>query len=388
MPSLSDRSGSTTRSPVRDLLALISNPEVISFAGGLPAPELFDLEGMRRAYDTALADAGSLQYSTTEGNQALRDFIARRYTAQGLPTGPDDILVTTGSQQALSLLSLALLDPGDTVLVEGPSYLAALQAFTLAGARVVSLPLGDAGLDLDRVADLARKHRPKFLYTVPTFQNPTGLTHDRATRSGLVHLAEEHGFRIVEDEPYRELRYGGEPLPYLAALSAEHVITVGSFSKVMAPGLRLGWIRTRSDIHAGLVVTKQSADLHTSTVDQAAAASYLSGGGLEPALDTIRSAYRLRRDAMLKALPATLPAGSTWSTPEGGMFVWATLPAGQDSTRHFERAIGHGVAYVPGAPFYAGEPRRDTLRLSFTTYAPERIYEGLSRLAESFRSPV
>ncbi|SIN79142.1 aminotransferase-like domain-containing protein [Agromyces cerinus] len=384
LPRPSQRSGGTTRSPVRDLLALTENPDVISFAGGLPAPEHFDLDGLRRSFDAALRQPGGLQYSTSEGNPALREFIADRYTSQGLPTTRDEILVTTGSQQALSLLAMSLLDPGDTVFVERPSYLAALQAFTLAGARVVGVPTTADGIDLDALDRLAEQHRPKLMYTVPTFQNPTGTSLGITTREGLAALASRHGFRIIEDEPYRELRYSGDPLPYLACFANEHVITVGSFSKVLAPGLRLGWIRTRTDIHSTVVVTKQAADLHTSTVDQAAAAHYVTGGGLETSLERIRAAYGERRDAMLAALPQTLPTGSTWSTPHGGMFVWVTLPTGHDSTRHLSAAIGQSVAYVPGAPFYAERPDPATLRLSFTTYEPATIREGLSRLERSF----
>ncbi|WP_235507665.1 aminotransferase-like domain-containing protein [Agromyces sp. Root1464] len=384
LPRPSRRSGGTTRSPVRDLLALTENPDVISFAGGLPAPELFDLDGLRRSFDTALREPAGLQYSTSEGNPALREFIADRYTAHGLPTTRDEILITTGSQQALSLLATTLLDPGDTVFVERPSYLAALQAFTLAGARIVSVPMAAGGVDLDALGALAEQHRPKLMYTVPTFQNPTGTSLDVANREGLVALATAHGFRIVEDEPYRELRYSGDPLPYLASFAAEHVVTVGSFSKVLAPGLRLGWIRTRGDIHSTVVVTKQAADLHTSTVDQAAAAHYLTNGGLETALDRIRAAYGERRDAMLAALPNTLPAGSTWSSPDGGMFVWATMPSGYDSTGQLTAAIEQSVAFVPGPPFYVEHPDPATMRLSFTTYEPSTIREGLSRLERSF----
>lgn len=387
LPRPSRRSGGTTRSPVRDLLALTENPDVISFAGGLPAPELFDLDGLRRSFDAALREPAGLQYSTSEGNPALREFIADRYTAHGLPTTRDEILITTGSQQALSLLAMTLLDPGDTVFVERPSYLAALQAFTLAGARIVSVPMAVDGVDLAALRVLAEQHRPKLMYTVPTFQNPTGTSLDVANREGLAALAVTYGFRVIEDEPYRELRYSGDPLPYLASFSNEHVVTVGSFSKVLAPGLRLGWIRTRDDIHSTVVVTKQAADLHTSTVDQAAAAHYLGSGALETALGRIRVAYGERRDAMLAALPNTLPAGSTWSTPDGGMFVWATMPSRYDSTRQLTAAIEQSVAYVPGAPFYPDRPDASTMRLSFTTYEPATIREGLSRLERSFALP-
>ena len=388
LPAVSERFLGVASSVVRDLLALTQRPGVISFAGGLPAPELFDVEGARAAFETVFAADGraAMQYSTTEGNPELRAQIAEMYASRGLPTTAEQVVITTGSQQGLSLLAQALVDPGAVVLVERPSYLAALQCFGLAGARLVSVPSSGDGIDLDALDALAREHRPVALYTVPTFHNPTGRTLDGANRLGVVETAARHGFRVLEDDPYQQLRYSGEPMPSMAILTddPELVVCTGSLSKILAPGLRVGWVRATPAIRAAVVVGKQAADLHTSTLDQAAAAAYLASGRLASALDGARSAYRDRRDALLAGLPAALPTGSTWNTPDGGMFVWAHLPAGTDAADWLPRALEHEVAYVPGAPFFPAEPERNTLRLSFTTYAPEQILEGTRRLAAAF----
>lgn len=387
LPGRSARAGAARTSPVRDLLALTARPEVISFAGGLPAPELFDLEGIRAACDAVLQSPAVLQYSTSEGDPLLREEVARQYGADGLDTATADILITTGSQQGLGLLSTALLDPGDTILVEEPCYLAALQTFALAGARVIGVPSAGDALDLDALHALAAEHRPKFFYTVPTFQNPTGRSHDADARRRIADAAQTHGFRIVEDEPYRQLRYSGEALPSIASFAPEHTLSLGSFSKVIAPGLRIGWIRTTPEIRPTVTIAKQAADLHTSTIDQAAAAQYLTSGRAETALAGIRAAYAERRDAMLDALPTALPVGSTWNSPDGGMFVWARLPEGWDATTALASALARDVAYVPGAPFFAGTPDERALRLSFTTYSPDRIRLGLSRLGGTWATP-
>lgn len=380
LPGRSARAGSAKTSPVRDLLALTERPQVISFAGGLPAPELFDLDGIRASYDSALRTPAVLQYSTSEGNAVLRQEVARQYSASGLPTDASDVIVTTGSQQGLGLLSTALLDPGDTILVEEPCYLAALQTFALAGARVVGVPYRGDELDLDALEELAELHSPKFFYTVPTFQNPTGRTHGLDARLRIADAARRHGFRVVEDEPYRQLRYSGEELPSIATFAPGHVLSLGSFSKVIAPGLRIGWVRTTDDIRPTVTIAKQAADLHTSTIDQAAAAHYLTSGRSETALRRIRAAYAERRDAMLEALAEHMPAGSDWNHPDGGMFIWARLPEGWNATDALSRVLAHDVAFVPGAPFFAGPADERALRLSFTTYAPDRIREGVSRL--------
>ena len=387
LPPVAGRVNGVASSPVREILALTARPEVISFAGGLPAPELFDVAGIRSAYDRVLAEypARALQYSTTEGDIDLRSAVAARQTARGLPTEAEDLLVTTGSQQALTLLATALLDPGDVVLVEDPCYLAALQCFAFAGARVVPVPTDDDGLVPESLEEIVARERPKLLYLVPTFQNPTGRTLPAARRRAVAEAAERHGFWIVEDDPYGELRYDGEPVPWIASFpaAADRTVLLGSFSKVMAPGLRLGHLRAPAALRRACVIAKQSADLHTSTVDQAAAARYLRDSDLDAHIAVIRAAYRERRDALVAGLSAALPAGSRWNRPTGGMFVWAELPAGYDATALLPLAVKHEVAYVPGAPFYAGAPDPGAMRLSFTTHSPAEIGEGLRRLGDA-----
>ncbi|MEG8279973.1 aminotransferase-like domain-containing protein [Streptomyces sp. AHA2] len=386
VPPLAARARAVGGSPVRDILAVTARPEVINFAGGLPAPELFDADGIAAAFRAVLArtPARALQYSTTEGEPALRDALAARTAARGLPTGPDDLLVTTGSQQALSLLATALLEPGDTVLVENPCYLAALQAFGFAGARVVAVPGDEHGLDPAALDELVARERPKLLYTVPTFQNPTGRTLPGERRAAVAAVAARRGLWIVEDDPYGELRYEGARVPWIAAHpgAEDRTVLLGSFSKVMAPGLRLGWLRAPGQLRRACAVAKQAADLHTPTVNQLAAARYLADQDLDAHVARVAGVYRERRDAMLAGLPAALPEGSVWNRPEGGMFLWARLPEPHDTTALLPRVVRHDVAYVPGAPFYAGTPDRTTLRLCFVTQTPEEIEEGLRRLAE------
>jgi 2-aminoadipate transaminase len=374
-------------SPVREILALTARPGVISFAGGLPAPELFDAAGLREAYAAALSDeaAGrSLQYSTTEGDPELRAAIAARLTARGLPTGPDELLVTSGSQQALTLAAAALIDPGDRVLVEEPSYLAALQAFQLAGAEVVPVACDDDGLDPEAVAAAAAEHGGRVLYTIPTFHNPTGRTLPLERRRALAAVAERCGLWLIEDDPYGELRYGGSALPSLATMAEDRTLALSTLSKVAAPGLRIGWVRAPASLRSALVVAKQAADLHSSTVDQAAAARWLAAVDLDAHLAMLRGEYGRRRDALLSGLADALPPGSTHNHPDGGMFVWARLPDGWDAEPLLARALRHDVAFVPGYPFFAGEPDRATLRFSFTAHGPAEIAEGLARLKEAW----
>ncbi|HEY9368731.1 PLP-dependent aminotransferase family protein [Streptomyces sp.] len=387
VPPLAAKLAGIASSPVREILALTARPEVISFAGGLPAPELFDVAGLRAAYDRVLAEEPrqALQYSTTEGDPGLRAAIAERLSDQGLPTEADDLLVTTGSQQALTLIATATLEPGDVVLVEDPCYLAALQTFAFAGARVVPVPTDDDGIVPTALEEIVARERPKLLYLVPTFQNPTGRTLSPERRTAVAEAAARHGFWIVEDDPYGELRYDGERVPWIAAspAAADRTVLLGSFSKILAPGLRLGHLRAPAGLRRSCVIAKQAADLHTSTIDQAAAARYLRDSDLDAHIAVIRSAYRERRDALLDGLPASLPAGSGWNHPAGGMFVWATLPDGHDATELLRVAVAHEVAYVPGAPFFAGTPDPRAMRLSFTTHTPEEIREGLARLAKA-----
>ncbi|UMP05257.1 PLP-dependent aminotransferase family protein [Amycolatopsis sp. EV170708-02-1] len=384
---LARRMDGVTSSPVRDLLALTARPGVISFAGGMPAPELFDVDGLRAAFDRALADGPArraLQYSPTEGNPRLRELLARRLSGRGLPTTVDDLLITTGSQQGLQLLSTALLDPGATVLVEEPVYLSALQCFQLAEARIVPVPGDGEGIDPVALDEIAARERPSLLYLVPTFSNPSGRTVGPERRRALAEVIARHGFWLVEDDPYHELRYRGEREEPLSARPelAGRTIYLGSFSKVISPGMRLGWFRAPGELLRRVTILKQATDLHTSTVDQAAAAEYLATADLDAHVRRLCAAYRVRRDAMMAELPAITPPGTTWTDPDGGMFVWVTLPGGADTDRLLPEALRHDVAFVPGSAFQVGEPDRSALRLSFAAHGPETIAEGLRRLGK------
>jgi len=372
-------------SPVRDILELTQRDEVISFAGGLPAPEMFPAEQLADAFAQALAPsvaARALQYSSTEGDPELRALLAQRLAERGLPAEASEILVTTGSQQALTLVAIALIDPGDTVFVESPSYLAALQCFGFAGARLVAVPCDEDGVDTESLPELIAAHSPKFLYVVPTFQNPTGRTLPQARRARLAEIAAENGLWVVEDDPYGDLRYDGEPLAPIAShpRARDRTVTISSLSKVLAPGLRIGWLRAPEQLLGPLTIAKQAADLHTSTVDQHAARTALAVADLEVHIARLCVEYRRRRDALLEGLAAALPAGSTFNRPDGGMFVWARLPERWDAAELLVAALRHDVAFVPGAPFFAHDPDRRTLRLSFTTHRPAEIAKGLARL--------
>jgi len=388
-PPLSSRLGDVRSSPVRDILELTQRAEVISFAGGLPAPELFPAELIADAFARTLAPtakARALQYSSTEGDPALRELLAEQFCSRGLECDARELLVTTGSQQALGLISAVLLDAGDVVLVENPSYLAALQAFGFAGARLEPVVCDEEGLDPEALPALIAAHAPKFLYIVPTFQNPTGRTMPAARRARLAEVAAEHGLWIVEDDPYGELRYDGDPLAPIGshAGAGDRTVTISSLSKVLAPGLRIGWLRAPAEILGPLTIAKQAADLHTSTVDQLAARMSLQAADLDLHIANLCREYRRRRDALLAGLADALPPGSTHNHPDGGMFVWARLPSGWNAEELLHRALEHDVAFVPGYPFYAREADPRTLRLSFTTHVPDEIAEGLARLRRSW----
>jgi 2-aminoadipate transaminase len=334
------RMGRMRSSIIRELLKLTERPEVISFAGGLPAPEVFPIEEFRAAADRVLSEHGpeALQYSTTEGYRPLREMIARHTARYGIVAKPENVLITSGSQQALDLLGRVFLNPGDRILVERPTYLGALQAWNAYQAEYIGVPMDDEGLRTDYLEEALRAG-PKFIYALPNFQNPTGVTLSLERRRRLVELAAEAGVPIIEDDPYGQLRYEGEHLPPLVVLEGQlhsnddeccysgNVIYLSTFSKTLAPGLRLGWVIAPTEVINRLVQAKQGADLHTSTFIQMVAYEVARGGFLDRHVREIRAVYRARRDAMLAALEEYFPEGARWTHPQGGLFLWATLPA-------------------------------------------------------------
>src|SRR5262245_743490 len=342
-------------STIREILKVTAQPEVISFAGGLPAPELFPVEAVKAAADVALSKHGSqaLQYGPSEGFVPLRDWIATEMGRRGVDATASDVLVTNGSQQVLDLVAKVLLDAGDVILTENPTYLAAIQAFQTFEATFVPVPTDADGLIPEALPELIREHRPKFLYTIPNFQNPTGITLSAERRSAIASIAVDHGLVVVEDDPYGKLRYRGDDIPPIKHWDdAGQVVYASTFSKTIAPGLRLGWVVAATDLFERMLMFKQATDLHTSSFDQLVAYYYLTDNDQAAHLATIRSAYGERFDVLDRALHDAMPAGYSWTRPDGGMFLWVTGPAQLDALELLNRAVQHDVAFVPGRDFF------------------------------------
>ena len=383
-PQLARRMGRIKASAIREILKVTERPDVLSFAGGLPAPEAFPLAALARAHAEVLASPegpAALQYGPTEGHGPLRAWIAARLASRFFPVEPEQVLVTAGSQQGIDLVAKALLDPGDLVVVESPSYLAALQAFDSYEATFAVVESDEHGMRVDELERLLRIKRPKLIYLVPTFQNPRGATLSLERRWRLAQLAAEFDVPVLEDDPYGELRYEGGPLPPIAALVPEApVIYLSSFSKTLAPGLRVGYAVAAAGMIRTLTVAKQAADLHTGSLAQRAIHRFLETSDFDVHLKSIQDLYRVRRDAMLHALASHFPLGTRWQRPEGGLFVWVQLPGGLDAEPIFADALREKVAFVPGAPFYPATPMRDTMRLNFSNRPPELIEAGMKKL--------
>ena len=392
------RASGSNPSAIREILKVTESPEIISFAGGLPAPELFPVAAMSRAAQVVLAEDGpaALQYGITEGHPALRAWVADYLQRTvGLTTSPEQILITTGSQQALDLIAKVLLDPGDIVLAENPAYLGALQVFHSYQARVVGLDSDDEGLRPDALERFLRaaspSQRPKLLYLVTNFQNPTGITTSPERRRAVVALAAEFGLPVLEDDPYGQLRYSGTACPALAALPGTRgCLYLGTASKIIAPGLRVAWaVVPDRAMYQKLVVAKQSSDLHTSSFGQRMVERYVREPGvLDAHVASVCTAYARRRNAMLAALEAGLPPGCTWTRPDGGLFLWVRLPEPIDATQLLIAAMAEKVAFVPGEPFWIGPPVRSTLRLNFSNASEAKIAEGIARLGRVVTSAI
>ena len=393
---------STQSSAIRELFKVTANPEVISFGGGLPAPEVFPIEEFKAACDKVLTQSGptALQYSNSEGYAPLREMIARQMDAFGMKLTVDNVLITTGTQQSIDLVSKLLLNNADRLLVEDPTFLGALQVFGIFGARYVTVPIDNDGLQTDLLPEAFRAG-PRFMYLIPAFQNPGGVTLSMKRREAVIALSDQYGIPIVEDDPYGALRFEGDTLPPLLSLDAArlktadgypagNVIYLGSFSKTLAPGLRLAWISAPPEVIAKLVQIKQGADLHTPIFVQMAAYDTLRDGFLERHILKIREVYRERRNRMLAAMDEHFPKGVEWTRPAGGLFLWVHLPEGLVSAELLRAALKMNVAFVPGNSFFAVDERAGDryFRLNFSNMAPDRIREGIGRLAKAIRDAM
>ncbi|MES2070601.1 MAG: PLP-dependent aminotransferase family protein [Pseudomonadota bacterium] len=384
----SHRAEQLQSSAIREILKITMRPEVISFAGGLPAPETFPVDRMRAAFDAVLTRSGkvALQYGPTDGYAPLREFIADSLSTDGARIVPDQVMMVSGSQQGLDLLGKVLIDEGSKVLVETPSYLGALQAFSVYQPNFVSVEMDEHGVIPASVA--ANGADARLFYALPNFQNPTGRTLSVERRYELVDICARLGVPLVEDNPYGDLCYSGEPLPKMLSMNPGGVIYMGSFSKVLTPGIRLGYVVGPIPLIRKLEQAKQAADLHTSQLTQMVVYEMIKDGFLEQHIPTIRDLYSKQCAAMLAALDKYFPQGVSWTRPEGGMFIWVTLPAHIDAKQLLAEAIAQNVAFVPGGPFYANEAETNTLRLSFVTVPQEKINEGIEKLGKLIKAKL
>ncbi len=388
---LSDGIKSTPPSFVRSILKAASDPEVTSFAGGLPNPISFPQEELLKSMQRVVAEQGpnAFQYSATAGIDELREWVASRYNKRfGTDYTADDVLITTGSQQILDLLGKVLLDKGDGVIVENPTYLAAIQAFALQQPVFRGVELTSEGLNIDEL-NAALDAGAKMIYLIPNFQNPTGLTYTAENREQVRAALADRNIVVVEDDPYGELRFEGESLPYIGATNHPHGVVMGSFSKTVTPGFRMGYLITKDhELLRNISIAKEAADLHTNVFGQYVIHDYLMHNELDDHLDKIRELYRSQASAMVEAMKEFFPAEVEFTIPEGGMFLWVTLPEGIDSMKMFDAALERNVAFVPGAPFYAEPGTRSTLRLNFTNADEETIRDGIKRLAETIEEQL
>jgi 2-aminoadipate transaminase len=377
-------------SDIREILKVTAQPDIISLAGGLPAPELFPVDEYRRAFEWVLETDGpqALQYGPSEGYRPLRDMLAKRLTSFGITSTADDLLITNGSQQALDLIGKVLLNPGDAVLVERPTYLGALQAFNQYQASYVAVGMDDDGMRVDEVEHALSSYRGriKLIYALPNFQNPTGRSMSLERRHHLIDVANRAGVPIVEDDPYGELRYEGEGLPSLKSLDGEgSVIYLGTFSKILAPGFRLGWIVAAPEVLETLLHAKQPSDLHTGMAQQMATWQVARDGFVDRHVERIKDFYRERRDVMVLALEEHFPGDAHFTRPAGGLFVWAELPSFIDTRELLLDAVQEKVAFVPGQGFHSDHSGSNTMRLNFSNVPPDLLREGVRRLGHAVK---
>lgn len=384
-------------SAIRELLKFTEMPDMISFAGGMPAPEIFPIKEFQDACNRALAKNGAtcLQYGSTDGYLPLREMIAKHSARYGINVTVDNILPTSGSQQALDLLGRIFINPGDHILVESPTYLGAIQAWRAYGAEFLPIPLDENGMITEYLEERLRAG-PKFIYVLPNFQNPTGVTLSYERRLQLIELADQYGVPIIEDDPYGQLRYEGEHLPAIEVLDSQtrsqdncysgNVIYLSTFSKTLAPGIRLAWVVAPPEVINKMVLAKQGADLHTSTFNQVVAYEVANDGFLYEHVKLIRKVYKERLAVMIDALEEHMPEGVKWTKPKGGLFLWLTTPESLDCQEIFQSALNEKVAFVPGNSFYVEGGGHNTMRLNFSNATPAMINEGISRLSKVIKN--
>ena len=391
--NLARRAEKMNPSVIREILKVTEKPGIISFAGGLPSPQTFPIDAMREASERVLRDDGkaALQYAASEGYAPLREWVAQDLLKQGMKVSPDQVLITTGSQQGLDLVAKILIDAGSRILVETPTYLGALQAFTPMEPVAVSVNSDDHGVD---PADLRAKvgtgaDKARFVYLLPNFQNPTGRTMTEERRAAVAQVAVECGLPIIEDNPYGDLWFDAPPAPSLSSRHPEGSVYLGSFSKILAPGLRLGYLVAPTALYPKLLQAKQAADLHTPSFNQRVVAEVLKDGFIDRHVPTIRALYKQQCEAMLAALDREMAGlGLSWNRPVGGMFLWVQLPQGMKAIPLLDKAVEKGVAFVPGSAFYAGAANENTLRLSFVTATVDQINTGMAALAAAIRESL
>lgn len=384
------RMSKTKKSFVREIFKFLGDPEMISFSGGFPNPSSFPVEGIKAAAIKVLDTDGAnvLQYSSSEGYLPLRQYIASRYDQRfGLKVDPSEILIVNGSQQAFDLIAKVFLDVQDTIVIEHPAYLGALQSFSFYEPRFKEVKLTETGLDLDQLAQCL-KDNPKLMYVVPNFQNPTGLTYSAENRMAIATLLKQTDTILIEDDPYGELRFKGTDNKPIKFYLDDQTIMLGSFSKIVSPGMRMGWIVAKKDIMDKLIIAKQASDLHSNYFTQRVICQYLQDNDIDQHIQTIKAMYLAQREQMLSSIRKCFDPSITYTEPEGGMFLWVTLPVGISAMSLFENAVVEKIVYVPGDPFYAEGDNLNTLRLNYTNSTPQEIEEGIQRLAKVFNNAI
>ena len=389
MKPFANRMNHMQKSFIREILAVAQKPEVISFAGGLPNPAYFPKDELAAAADKVLREDGKrvLQYAPTLGFEPLRQFVVDRYQEkQGLTIDPDEILFTNGSQQALELVAKVLLDPGDQVILESPSYIGGILAFSLFQPEFAMVPLMEDGIDTAVFANYAANPKAKMFYALPNFQNPTGTTYSLAKRQEVAQILKENDLFLIEDDPYSELRFMGENLPTISSFGRENAYLLGSFSKIVAPGMRMGWICAQGELMDKVVTAQQASSLHANYFSQRVLYQYLQDNDLDAHVNKIKEAYRQQRELMVSMIEELFPPDVKFTLPEGGMFLWVSFPDGVNTMELFDAAVKEDVVFVPGEPFYPDRSGKNSMRLNFSNTTAAEIEEGMKRLATAVKT--